>query len=147
MGRVEAFVALMGAEPPSRATEVPNTMAKITPMVLIDKMSGKVCMHSDTYFAERNGTIYTGKICNPRTTAYSEDELKRQAKFTAATSAALTRMNTPATLSQDRAAFMAQKNLKHGKKTFRGYLFSIAYANATYDNGTETWSITWPSSL
>ena len=30
-------------------------MAKIIPMILIESMSGKVCGHSDTYFALRNG--------------------------------------------------------------------------------------------
>ena len=31
-------------------------MAKLKPMILIERMSGKVCGHSNTYFAERNGT-------------------------------------------------------------------------------------------
>lgn len=31
-------------------------MSKIKPMELISKMSGKLCGHSDIYFAERNGT-------------------------------------------------------------------------------------------
>lgn len=42
-------------------------MAKFQPMELISKLSGKVCSHSDMYFAHRNGTQYTGKICNPYT--------------------------------------------------------------------------------
>ena len=31
-------------------------MAKIRPIELISKMSGKLCSHSNIYFAERNGT-------------------------------------------------------------------------------------------
>ncbi len=31
-------------------------MAKVKPMILVDKLSGKVCGHSNTYFAERYGT-------------------------------------------------------------------------------------------
>ena len=31
-------------------------MSKIKPMILVEKLSGKVCSHSNTYFAERNGT-------------------------------------------------------------------------------------------
>ena len=31
-------------------------MSRIKPMELISKLSGKVCSHSDIYFAERNGT-------------------------------------------------------------------------------------------
>ena len=42
-------------------------MSKIKPMILIERLSGKVCGHSNTYFAERNGTQYTGTICNPYT--------------------------------------------------------------------------------
>lgn len=120
-------------------------MAKITPMVLIDRMSGKVCMHSDVYFSERNGTTYTGKICNPRTNPYSADELKSQARFRAATSAAISRAANPSTRAADMAAFRAQKNQPNGKKTLRGYLFSIAYANAAYDDSSETWNINWPT--
>ena len=42
-------------------------MALIKPMILVEKLSGKVCGHSNTYFAERYGTQYTGTICNPFT--------------------------------------------------------------------------------
>lgn len=42
-------------------------MSKIKPMILVDRLSGKVCGHSNTYFAVRNGTQYTGTICNPFT--------------------------------------------------------------------------------
>ena len=42
-------------------------MAKLKPMILVDRPSGKVCSHSNTYFAERYGTQYTGTICNPFT--------------------------------------------------------------------------------
>ena len=31
-------------------------MALIKPMELLARLSGKVCGHSNTYFAERNGT-------------------------------------------------------------------------------------------
>ena len=42
-----------------------RTMAKYVPMELLVSLSGKVCGHSDMYFANRKGTLYTGKICNP----------------------------------------------------------------------------------
>lgn len=31
-------------------------MSKVKPMILVEKLSGKVCGHSNTYFAERYGT-------------------------------------------------------------------------------------------
>jgi len=40
-------------------------------MDLVKSLSGKVCQHSDTYFAMRNGTRYTGKISEYRC-AYRE---------------------------------------------------------------------------
>ena len=36
-------------------------MSKIIPMDLIKSMSGKVCSHSDMYFAKRGKTLYTGE--------------------------------------------------------------------------------------
>ena len=42
-------------------------MARYVPMELLLSMSGKLCSHSDVYFANRKGTLYTGKICNPFT--------------------------------------------------------------------------------
>ncbi len=102
-------------------------------------------MHSDTYFQNRYGQTYTGKICNPRTSPYSEDELKQQARFKAATAASITRASSPTTRAADMAAFNAQKNQPNGKKTLRGYLFSIAYANATWSDSTESWSVSWPT--
>lgn len=42
-------------------------MSKVKPMILVDRLRGKVCSHSNTYFAERYGTQYTGTICNPYT--------------------------------------------------------------------------------
>lgn len=46
-------------------------MAKYIPMELLQSLSGKVCGHSNIYFANRKGTYYTGKICNPFTGAPS----------------------------------------------------------------------------
>ena len=56
-------------------------MSKIIPMDLIKSMSGKVCSHSDMYFAKRGKTLYTGKRCNPRDLdkdPYTEKELAIQ---------------------------------------------------------------------
>jgi len=59
-------------------------MAKYVPMELLKSLSGKVCAHSDVYFANRGDTQYTGKLCNPRTKAYSTAELARQTLFASA---------------------------------------------------------------
>ena len=56
-------------------------MAKYEPIEMVKSYSGKICEHSDVYFAKKGNTLYTGKICNPRTKPFSEQELARQAKF------------------------------------------------------------------
>ena len=56
-------------------------MAKFQPMELISKLSGKVCGHSDMYFANRNGTQYTGKICNPYTGEPTDNQIAVRQKF------------------------------------------------------------------
>ena len=116
-------------------------MAKYVPMDLLKSLSGAICEHSDTYFAVRNGTKYTGKICNPRTSDYSQAELDRQAKFKAAHAAAIVRYNDATKQASDLAAFKNQKK----KKTLLGYLTSIAYANTAKDSVTDAWTTTWPA--
>ena len=56
-------------------------MAKYVPIEMVKSYSGKICEHSDVYFAKKGNTLYTGKICNPRTKPFSEQELARQTKF------------------------------------------------------------------
>ncbi len=56
-------------------------MAKNVPIEMVKAYSGKICEHSDVYFAKKGNTLYTGKICNPRTKPFSEQELARQEKF------------------------------------------------------------------
>ena len=65
-------------------------MAKYVPIEMVKSYSGKICEHSDVYFAKKGDTLYTGKICNPRDLAkkpFSADELARQTKFRQASAA------------------------------------------------------------
>ena len=89
---------------------------------MVKSYSGKICEHSDVYFAKKGGTLYTGKICNPRTKPFSEQELARQEKFrqTAAAVKALTEEQVTAY----ETAFKNQK--KYG--SLRGYMFAQEYA-------------------
>lgn len=102
-------------------------MAKIKPMILIDSMRGKVCGHSDTYFAMRNGTQYTGTICNKRTTPYSEAEIANQQKFKKAHAAALVRKNDAKQQAADLISFKNQKKYK----TILGFLIADEYKKIT----------------
>jgi len=97
-------------------------MAKFKPIEVLKTLSGKVCGHSDMYFANRGQSRYTGKICNPRTKPFIAEELARQAKFKAASAAvkALTEEQKTAY----REAFANQKKYS----TLYGYMFAMEYA-------------------
>ena len=96
-------------------------MAKIKPMELLSRLSGKVCGHSNTYFAERNGTQYTGTICNPYTGEPTDKQISIRTKFQTviANMAALSTEEIEAY----RQAFKKQKKYP----TLRGYIFAQEY--------------------
>ena len=96
-------------------------MAKIKPMELIAQMSGKVCSHSDTYFVMRNGSQFTGKICNPYTGEATEAQVVVRNKF-AQTLNAIKELDEEK-MTQYRADFKKQKKYK----TLRGFLFAKLY--------------------
>ena len=97
-------------------------MAKYEPIEIVKSYSGKICEHSDVYFAKKGKTLYTGKICNPRTKAFSEAELARQAKFAQARAA------VKALTEEQKAAY--ETAFKNQKKysTLQGYIFAMEYA-------------------
>ena len=96
-------------------------MSKIKPMILVDRLSGKVCGHSNTYFAVRNGTQYTGTICNPYTGEPTDKQIAVRQKFadTYAAMAALTEEQREAY----KEAFKKQKKYR----SLRGYIFAMEY--------------------
>ena len=96
-------------------------MSKIKPMILVEKLSGKVCGHSNTYFAERNGTQYTGTICNPYTGEPTDKQIAVREKF-ADTIEAINAL----TEEQKTAYEKAFKNQKK-YRTLRGYIFAMEY--------------------
>ena len=96
-------------------------MAKVKPMILVDKLSGKVCGHSNTYFAERNGTLYTGTICNPFKGEPTENQIAVRQKF-ADTYAAMANL-TEEQKEAYKEAFRKQKKYR----SIRGYIFAQEY--------------------
>ena len=97
-------------------------MAKYVPIEMVKSYSGKICEHSDVYFAKKGNTLYTGKICNPRTKPFSEQELARQTKFRQAIAAV-----NALTAEQKTAYATAFKN-QSKYDTLRGYMFAQEYA-------------------
>ena len=96
-------------------------MAKIKPMELLARLSGKVCGHSNTYFAERNGTQYTGTICNPYTGEPTDKQIAVREKF-ADTIEAINNL-TEEQRDAYKEAFRKQKKYR----TLRGYIFAQEY--------------------
>ena len=89
---------------------------------MVKEYHGKICEHSDVYFAKKGRTLYTGKICNPRTKPFSAEELARQAKFTQARAAV--KALTEEQKAEYETAF--QKQTKY--VSLQGYMFAQEYA-------------------
>ncbi len=97
-------------------------MARYKPIEVLKSLSGKVCSHSDMYFANKKGTRYTGKICNPRTKPFSAAELACQGKFKAANDAVKA-------LTEEQKNAYAESFASQSKYTsLRGYMFAQEYA-------------------
>ena len=91
-------------------------------MEMVKEYHGKICEHSDVYFAKKGRTLYTGKICNPRTKPFSAEELARQAKFTQARAAV--KALTEEQKAEYATAFKNQKKYV----SLQGYMFAQEYA-------------------
>ena len=88
---------------------------------MVKEYHGKICEHSDVYFAKKGKTLYTGKICNPRTKPFSAEELARQAKFTQARAAV--KALTEEQKAEYATAFKNQKKYV----SLQGYMFAQEY--------------------
>ena len=97
-------------------------MAKIKPMQLLSRLSGKVCGHSNTYFAERNGTQYTGTICNPFKGEPTAAQIAVRTKFQSVIAAIAALSSTE--IDAYKEAFKKQKKYK----SLRGFIFAQEYA-------------------
>lgn len=99
-------------------------MAKYIPNEMVKQYQGKICGHSDIYFAERNGTLYTGKICNPYKGEPTATQIQIQTKFKQASQAAKTALADPEQRETLTTAFKKQKRYK----TLFGFAFAQEYA-------------------
>ena len=66
-----------------------------------------------------------------RSTPLSQREMNAQARFSSVQAMVNARAKNLNTISQDQAAFMAQKDIAGGKSTFKAYLWSVC--GAEYD--------------
>ena len=98
-------------------------MSKINLEAPFQSFRGRICKHSKIIFAQRGQTQYTSQICNPRTKAYSEEELARQAKF----KTALTNANTALADATQKAAYETAFKAQNKYKSLRGYVIAKEY--------------------
>lgn len=96
-------------------------MSRIKPMELLSRLSGKVCGHSNVYFAVRNGTQYTGTICNPYKGEPTESQIIARENFSATIEA------MKALTSEQKADYEKTFRKQKRYKTLRGYIFSQEY--------------------
>ena len=99
-------------------------MSKYIPNEMVKEYHGKICMHSDVYFAKRNGTLYTGKICNPYKGEPSASQTAVRTKFRTA------QTNAHAALAdaEQRAALLIAFKNQRKYSTLWGYTFAQEYA-------------------
>lgn len=103
-------------------------MSKIIPTDIIKSMRGKVCTHSDYFFQERNGSIFTGRRCNVRDLKkhpYSKEEIARQTLFRNAIEA----VNQLS--AEDTAAYKKRFAAQRKYRTLRGFMVAQEYAKLT----------------
>ena len=98
-------------------------MSQIKPMGLVESMSGKICGHSDMYFFQKNGKVFSGKRCYPSTKEPTDAQLAVQNKFKTAQANAKTALADPEQRATYEAKFKAQKKYI----TLRGYIMSQIY--------------------
>ena len=99
-------------------------MSKINLEAPFTAFRGKICKHSKIIFAQRGQTQYTSQICNPRTKAYSEEEIARQGKF----KQAVVNANAALADATQKAAYEAEYKAQSKYKTLRGYVIAMEYA-------------------
>ena len=97
-------------------------MAKYVPIEMVKEYHGKICEHSDVYFAKKGKTLYTGKVCNPRTKPFSAAELARQEKFAQARAA------VKALTSEQKATYAEAFANQKKYSTLNGFMFAEEYA-------------------
>ena len=105
-------------------------MATIKPMVLIESMSDKVCMHSDVYFRtnKKTGKTTTGKLCNPSTKEPSANQIAARARF-AKVSAAVRAILAGS--SEQKTKLVAEYNAQYKYGSLFGY--AMHKLNDQYD--------------
>jgi len=96
-------------------------MAQIKPLATIERMRGKVCMHSDMYFRANKvtGKTFTGKLCNPSTKPATAEQLSVRARFKKVATAVRARLEVAATKTAMEKEFKAQTKIG----SLFGYVF------------------------
>ena len=93
-------------------------MSKVKPMQLLSELRGKICGHSNTYFAVRYGTQYTGTICNPYTGDPTEAQVAQRERFAQA------KANVAALSTEEKQTYREAFAKQRKYKTLQGYMLA-----------------------
>jgi len=95
----------------------------------IHHISGKIAKKFRTIYnyMKATGLKYTS-VHGDRTTPVTPDEIVQRTRFAEVARAVNTRAHDLMKMTQDQAAFLAQKDQPGGKKTMKSYLWSLELA-------------------
>ena len=99
-------------------------MSQVKPMGLVESLRGKICRHSDVYFFQKNGKVFTGKICHPCSKAPTANQTAQRAKFATARANATKAMADPEQRKRYEQSFCKQRKYVD----FSGYVCAMEYA-------------------
>jgi len=108
-----------------------NRINKKSPHAADQKMVLTTHRKAPTTSPDCSRVYLRGLSAVSRTTPVTESEQAVRTKFAAVSVAVNTRIKDSAKIPADTEAFKAQKDLAHGKKTMRSYLWSLE--SASYD--------------
>ena len=138
---------------PSINPKIQNTMAVFEPAAMIETVSGALTKpkkqdghkHGNYVLATHRKAASTNPNCQriylnkktryDRSTPISNHERAIRLRFKTVAEMVNERKNDLSKVSQDQAAFMAQKNLANGKKTMKAYLWYVCGQEYDQTNG------------
>lgn len=104
--------------------KIQHIMSKITLEAPFLSIRGKVCKHAKIIFKQVRHTAYTSQVCNPRTSACSENEEAARTKFKNAVAASVAALADSTQRAQYEVAFKKQSRYQ----TLRGFVIAQEYA-------------------
>ncbi len=104
-------------------------MSRVKPIIYIESLSGKACMHSDVSFFKRGRKTFTRTLCYSRTSPASALELANRARFKLASQRTSAIMRE----AEQRSNYVTTWN-KRKYYTLRDWVFHCVYLEIVSEN-------------